>query len=241
MRSEGTYQFERSDLETILFADNAIVRSRFQESFADLIRQFLDESDRVCAQLRSFGSVLTADLRAAWVEKFVFSAFNSLFVSCHLLISGLLLPAGNLMRQYAEASAMALLCSHHAIDVLRRFDKDPTKFPVHDAVRLVRNRRNTELLRINAQGWTSFEAISKWYDQYSHVTVLSLTTDTLLQKPGSVILGGKFDDGKCEAYRKELGLRVSAMARLCELVVAVRENVKAAQANGLFVTRTSAS
>jgi len=52
----------------------------------------------------------------------------------------------------------------------------------------------------------------------------------MLITPGSIILGGEFDDGKREAYRKELGLRVSAMARLCELVLAVRENVRAAQA-----------
>jgi len=241
MSREGTYQFGRSDLEAILFADNKVVHSRFQEDFADLIQRFLDESDRVCAQLRSFGSALTADLRAAWVEKFVFSAFNSSFASCHLFISGFAVPAGNLMRHYAEASAMALLCSHHAIDVLRRFDQDPEKFPVHNAVQLVRNRRNTELLKINAQGWASFEAISKWYDQYSHSSVLSLATQTMLTTPGSIILGGEFDDGKREAYRKELGLRVSAMARLCELVVAVRENVRAAQAKGLIRCTTSAS
>ncbi len=241
MSGKGTYQFTRSDLEAVLFADNEVVRSRFKEGFADLIRQFLDESERVCEQLRNFGTALTTDLRAAWVEKFIFSAFNSLFVSCHLFISGFAVPAGNLMRHYAEASAMALLCSHHAIDVLVHFDRDPRRFPVQDAVQLVRKRRNTQLLKINAQGWASFEAISKWYDQYSHASVLSLATQAMLATPGSVNLGGQFDDAKREEYRKELGLRVSAMARLRELAVAVQENVRAAQAKGLIVGEPSAS
>lgn len=178
------------------------------------------------------GGALKPDIRAAWVEKFVFTAFNSLFVSCHLLISGFLVPSGNLMRQYAEAYAMALLCSHHELDVLRRFDKDPGRFPVHNAVQLVRNRRNMRVLNINARGWASFETISKWYDHYSHASVLSLATVAVLKTPGSLILGGEFDDGKREAYRKELRLRVCAMTRLCELTVVVQNNVKVAQSHG---------
>ena len=241
MSGDGTYQFSRSDLEDVLFADDEVVRARFRREFPEAVHHFLDESERICAQLRTFGSDLSPDLRAAWVEKFIFSAFNSLFVSCHLLISGFLVPAGNLMRHDAEASAMALLCSHHKIEVLRRFDQDPGNFPVHDAVRLVRNCRNAQLLKINAQGWASFEAISKWYDQYSHASVLSLATQTMLATPGCVILGGEFDVSKREVYRKELGLRVSAMARLCELAVAVQENVRVAQAKGLFGPTTSAS
>ncbi len=239
MRHEGIYQFKRSDLETILLTDNSEVRSRFQESFADLIQRFLDESDRVCTQLRAYGDTLAPDLRAAWVEAFVFNAFNSAFTSCHLFISGFPIPAGNLMRHYAEASAMALLCSHHAIDVVRRFNQDPTRFPVQDAVQLVRKRRNTELLKINAQGWASFEVISKWYDKYSHVTALSLATQTMLTAPGCAILGSEFDRGKREEYRKELMLRVSAMARLCELSVAVQGYVRSAQAKGLITPITS--
>lgn len=234
MTSEDAYQFARSDLEAILLTDNATVRSRFQEGFADLIAEFVNESDRACRELRSFGSALTPDLRAAWVEAFLFSAFNSLFTSCHLLISGFPIPAGNLMRHYAEASAMALLCSHHAIDVIRQLNEEPTKFPVQNALQLVRKRRNVALLRINAQGWASFEAISKWYDQYSHPSALSLATQTMLAAPGCVILGGEFDEGQRAEYQKELRLQISAMARLCELVGAVRDNVKKAQAKGLI-------
>jgi hypothetical protein len=122
---------------------------------------------------------------------------------------------------------------------LKRFDQDPTKFPVQDAVQLVRKRRNTDLLKINAQGWASFETISKWYDKYSHAGYLTFADQIIFATPGSVILGGKFDDGKREAYRKELGLRVSAMEQLNQLSVAVHENVSAAQAKSLIISTTS--
>ena len=238
--SEDANQFSQSDLEAILFSDNSGARSRFRQHFADLIKQFLDETERAYRRVLSFGRGLKPDLRAAWTEAFVFNAFNSSFTSCHLLISGFPIPSGNLMRHYAEASAMALLCSHHAFDVARRFDEAPTKFPVHRAVQLVRKRRNAELLRINAQGWASFEAIAKWYDDYSHSSALSLATQTMLGEPRGRILGGEFDDGKRAGYRKELGLRVSSMARLCDLTAAVEENLKVAQSKGLIEPETPA-
>jgi hypothetical protein len=233
-------QFSRSDLEEILFSNNSGVRARFRQQFADLIQQFLDETERAYGRVLRFGQGLKPDLRAAWTEAFVFSAFNSSLTSCHLLISGFPIPSGNLMRHYGEAFAMALLLSHHAIGVVQRFDRAPTKFPVHNAVQLVRKRRNTELLRIDAQGWRSFEAIAKWYDDYSHASALSLATQTMLGTPGSRIVGGEFDDYRLAEYRKELGLRVSSMARLCDLVAAVEANLKVSQTKGLIEPKTPA-
>ncbi len=240
MTDEDAIRFSRSDLEAILFSDNSEVRLRFTRDFADLLQQFLDESERACGRVLAFGRGLRPDLRAAWTEAFVFSAFNSSLTSCHLLISGFPIPSGNLMRHYGEAIAMALLCSHHAIDVAQRFDQAPTKFPVHNAVQLVRKRRNTELLKINAQGWTSFETIAKWYDDYSHASALSLVTQTMLGKPGGRILGGEFDDRKRAGYQKELALRVSSMGRLSDVIAPVEENLKEAQTKGLIEPETPA-
>jgi hypothetical protein len=232
MAYEGAYRFERKDLEAALFSDNVVVRAQFQEHFGDLIGQFLDEAERAVDGLRSFSRTLTGDIRAAWVEAFLFNAFNCLFTSCHLLISGFQVPAGNLMRHYGEASAMSLLCSHHAIEVVRQLDRDPRKYPVHKAVHRV--RRYAKALKIRSEGWDTFEAISKWYDQCSHATAFSLATQAVLGSPGQVVLGGEFDEAKRAAYRKELALRVSAMNRLVDLAAAVEQNVRVAQARGLI-------
>jgi hypothetical protein len=100
--------------------------------------------------------------------------------------------------------------------------------------------RNAQLLGISAQGWASFQTISEWHDDYSHASFFSLATQAMFAAPGHVILGGEFDDGKRAAYRKELGLRVSAMARLCEVTSAVERHVKAAQAVELYKPRPPA-
>lgn len=73
---------------------------------------------------------------------------------------------------------MALLCSHPAIDVFQRIEADVRRFPVSSAVQMVRKRRNAELLRVNTDAWSVFQAITKWYDAYSHATVFSLATQS---------------------------------------------------------------
>lgn len=148
-------------LRGIIFSDNSEMRLRFRQDFPELIQQFLDEAERAYELVIGFGCGLKQELRAAWTEAFIFGAFNSSLTPCHLFISGLPIPAGNLMRHYAEASAMALLCSHHAIDVAQRFNQEPMKFPVHNAVQIVRKKRHTALLEINVQGWKSLETIAK--------------------------------------------------------------------------------
>src|SRR6266850_3102244 len=126
-----------ADLEKVLFGDNADVRAQFQHHFGDLVRDFLRESYRAYFRLRDFGQAVARDRRAAWTDAFLFSAFNSALTSCHLLISGFPIPAGNLMRHYGESSAMALLCSHRAIDVFQRLDDDPARFSVSSAVQII--------------------------------------------------------------------------------------------------------
>lgn len=126
---------------------------------------------------------------------------------------------------------MALLCSHPAIDVFQRIDADPRRFPVNSAVQTVRRRRNSELLRVNADAWSVFQSITRWYDAYSHATVFSLATQAKLSDKGRIFVGGGFDEFKLDGYRKELAIRVSSMNYLHDMVAGVERNVKAAQSS----------
>ena len=127
---------------------------------------------------------------------------------------------------------MALLCSHPAIDVLGRLEADPRRFPVSSAVQTVRRRRNSALLRVNADAWSVFQSISRWYDGYSHATVFSLATQAKLSDGGQIFIGGGFDEFKLEGYRKELVIRVNSMNWLHDMIAGVERNVKAAQGSG---------
>ena len=73
MMGENANLFSRSDLEAILFADNSGVRAQFRRHFAEVIQQFLEETERVYGRVIRFGRGLRPDLRAAWTEAFVSS------------------------------------------------------------------------------------------------------------------------------------------------------------------------
>jgi hypothetical protein len=229
LSARGAHELTIEDLRGVLLGDNSDVRAQFLSHFGQLINDFVSHSDRTYDRLRAFGRAVAADDRAAWTEAFLFSAFNSSLTSCHLLVSGFPIPAGNLMRHYGESCAMALLCSHHAIDVFQRINADPAKFPVDSAVQTVRKRRNAELLRVNADAWSVFQSITRWYDTYSHATVFTLATQAKLSERGQAFLGGGFDEFKLDGYRKELTIRVSSMDRLYDMINAAERNVQAAQ------------
>lgn len=225
----GAQDLTVEDLRAVLLGDNADVRAQFLNHFQELIDDFLVRAATAYARMQAFTRSVTADRRAAWSEAFLFSAFNSSLTSCHLLISGLSIPAGNLMRHYGESCAMALLCSHQAIDVFARLDANPAMFPVDSAVQAVRKRRNAELLSVDTDAWSVFQSITRWYDTYSHATVFSLATQAMLSERGKAIVGGGFDEFKRDSYRKELTIRVSSMDRLHDITEAVERNVRAAQ------------
>ena len=227
----GTEDLSVEDLRGVLLGDNADVRAQFLQHFGQVLDDFLSGAVRAYGRLQAFGRDVAPDRRVAWSQAFLFSAFNSSLTSCHLLISGLPIPAGNLMRHYGESCAMALLCSHPAIDVFQRIEADARRFPVSSAVQTVRKRRNAELLRVNTDAWSVFQSITKWYDAYSHATVFSLATQAQLSDRGRVFVGAGFDEFKLDGYRKELAIRVSSMNNLHEMVAGVERNVKAAQSS----------
>ena len=231
-RQHTTQDLTLEDLRTVLLGDNADVKAQFLRHFAEMIDVFLSHAVRAYSRMQTFARGVALDRRAGWSQAFLFSAFNSSLTSCHLLVSGLPAPAGNLMRHFGEACAMALLCSHSAIDVLQRLDADPARFPVHSAVQTVRKNRNSKLLKLDTNAWSVFQSITQWYDTYSHATVFSLAAQAKLSQRGQVFVGAGFDEFKLDGYRGELSIRVSSMQRLYDMVVAVEQNVKAAQGHG---------
>src|SRR5690242_15037331 len=89
---------------------------RTRANFMALLGPELDIAIAACTGAYNtwieFDRSVAYDPRTAMVATFCYTAVNSLLTSLHLLVSGLVVPSGNLMRHYGEAVAMALLCSH---------------------------------------------------------------------------------------------------------------------------------
>ena len=236
-------RLSRADFAEIVTGSDEATLDEFRERFDGQIETFLDNVTAAYDRLTHLTSAAQGDVRAAWVETFGYSALDNLVTSMRLLIRGLVVPAGNLVRQFGESSAMVLLCSHHAIDVVERLEAaleaepeaEVRKFPIRAAPRMVARTRNSELLGIGEEGWTGFQEITKWYDRFSHTSLVGLGNLYSFSKSNTFFIGGGFDSAKQAEYEKEILLRSSAAARLSELFEHVEPIMLKAQEKGLIV------
>ena len=225
------YGLSRKVIDTELLECPEGVRARFKEEFSGELVELTEALWSAFESLRDFTRSVSPDKRAAWVEGLLLYAFNSVLTSSHLLISGLLIPSGNLMRHYGEAVATALLTSHRLIDTSDRLEADPTKVDFGDSINKANKTRTRELLDVFPDGWKTFSEITRWYNRYSHASAFGISAQTMLEGSGAVVIGAEFDPSKRDAYQKELTLRISAASTLTEIAVACGIHVKNAQSS----------
>jgi hypothetical protein len=199
-------------------SDHAHVRARFVTEFSTEIDGIVRALTEAYAAYRRLENTVLLDHRSAYVQGFAYAALNSVITSTNLFLVGLQLPSGNLMRQYGEATAMALLCSHPKIDVLARVRKDADSFPYHKAIQLVSREDNRKLLDLKGPEWKTFGEIAKFYDRFSHASFFAVASQTMFDQPGMLIVLGDFDPQKIDAYRIEVKRRQTAATVLAHLM-----------------------
>jgi hypothetical protein len=124
-----------------------------------------------------------------------------------LLLSGYQVPAGALMRQYAESIAMALLISVPGpVPDLDRLDE----YKVHKALDRVGGKKASAKLGIDREKWEQFRQTSKSYNNLSHPSVVALAAGSMIFETGSLLIGGVFDGEKADAYRAEINRQIGA-------------------------------
>ena len=209
-------RISRERISDILLSRNEGTRGEFLKTFGSEINVFIDGLSQVYERLSDLGKELPKEKRAAWVRMFLLSSFDSLLASFHLLISGFLNPAGSLMHNWAEALAMALLCSDERIDAFDRFRANPAQFPVHRAPDILRRRDNARILNIDPEGWATFREINNYFDKYSYAFALANLNP--FSQDGQRPFGSQVDAEKVNEYREEIDLRISACERLLESI-----------------------
>jgi hypothetical protein len=207
----------KKDVRALILSNHDSVRGQFVAQFGNEIDLISTNLADVLNRYRDLDNAVGKNRRIAMVTAFVYAAANSLLTSSQLLVSGMLIPSGHLMRQHAEAVAMALLCSSPKLDVFERMDKSPKTFPVHESLTMVGRKRSIQALNIDGKAWQEFVNITKFYDDLSHPSVLAVYSQFMFAKRGWLILGGEFDQGKVKEYGIELRRRSSAAKVLASL------------------------
>lgn len=221
-----------SAMRDLILSDQAHVRERFAKEFSTEIDEIVVALTKAYSAYRRLEETVLLDHRAAYAQAFAYAALNNLITSTHLFLTGLQLPSGNLMRQYGEATAMALLCSHPKIDVLARVRKDPHAFPYHKAIEIVSRKPNRKLLDLKGPEWKTFGDIAKFYDRFSHASFFAVASQTMFDQPGMLIVLGDFDSQKLHAYRIELKRRKTAATVVGHLMDYLSERLPPKKTDG---------
>lgn len=217
------------DFRAILTQPAADTIAQFEAGFGDQITEIATNLQKSFEQLTAFDTRLPDSPRASFVEHYLVYALDCVVVSTRLLNQGLLPPSGHMMRQYAEATATALLLSHPHLPDFDQYMQDRNRYPVHKALERVNRRKTRKLLGISEEGWRRMMDISNSYDEFSHPSPTATFQVILLEQEGFATLAGDYDSGKRDLYAREfrrlssgaslLGTTVRACARNLGLVL----------------------
>ncbi|MEK7854847.1 MAG: hypothetical protein AAB288_02070 [Acidobacteriota bacterium] len=216
-----TVEQARETILKELTSDDSEVREEYLKTFDGDAKAFAEFMAQAFVKWRDFDNDIKDDEKRAHVSALVYVAITLHVLSMKLFLSGHTVAAGNLFRQVIESIALALLCSGKDFDVLKRFMKN--KYSSNDAVRDV--LRHYEKLSLKGDALEALKESQEFYHKYSHVTKMTIAAGMSFSKQGGLYVGASFDDGKLDAYKKEIHGRVGLAKVFPNFVTAVTDNV----------------
>jgi len=216
-----TVEQARDTILKELISEDPEVRAEYLKRFEADTKAFADSMAQAFVRWRSFDNEVKGDERRAHVSALVYTAITLHVQSLKLFLSGYTVAAGNLFRQVIECIALALLCSGKDLDVLVHFMEN--NYSSNVAVRDV--LRHCEKLSLKGDALEALKNSQEFYHKYSHVTKMTLATGMSFTEKGGLYVGASFDDGKVDAYTKEVTGRVSLAKVFPNFVEGVAANV----------------
>ncbi len=202
-----TFEEARDTILAQLTSDDRQVRAEYLEHFQADAEKFSEDMAQAFMKWRSLDADLQDDEKQAYISAQVYLAITLHILSMKLFLSGHIVAAGNISRQVVESIALALVCSGKDLPILARFMKG--EYSTNRAVRDV--WRHRKKLGLN-DGVKSLRTTQEFYDKYSHPTPRTIAT-LMSFSEGDLYVGAAFDEGKVEAYKKEVNGRVG-LARI---------------------------
>ncbi|KVU49995.1 hypothetical protein [Burkholderia cepacia] len=215
-----------------LLDDDRAVRAQFGEHLGvdlDRLASALAECFARLPMLHTRVAAVRAQ-RSSLMSVLVFGVLDDIVISTKLLLSGKGTAAGNLMRQAIEGVAMSLLCSTEGEVVLDARSKKGDLRGEYWSLVLVDDPRvqaqraiqqltwNADLLAVDPDGLAELAAVAKHYSSLSHAGIMTILGRIALNASGPPTVGGSFDPGKLDWYRRELDWRVRLSRQLPNLI-----------------------
>jgi len=222
-----------------LFHDNSEVLNEFSGRFSKELLEFAELFSEAYKKYLELNHLIreTENKQKAYVSGLTYLLLDNLLTSVKLFIMGYEIPSGNLMRQVIESVALATLCSLKnkiRISTEKNKTKDIhfyTSFINHKSeaksfLALKHLEANYDSLGINEDAINALKKSRSFYHHYSHPGEFSLASTISFEKPGKLFIGGSFDNGKMEEYKKELVQRINFCKILPNIIAGLIYRVK---------------
>ena len=198
-------------------------RKKFMDSFPTEMERFIEECHKTWIDYDKLSSIVGDNERKAYVVKYVLTAIDNLMISGNLLVSSYFTASGNMFRQMLEAILMAVILGHNKLDknYFEEYISSGTDFRVNKVFDIIEN--NHENIKFEIEDWNKLKNLRNHLHKFSHASLVALSTTHHISKAGVSIIGSEYDEGKREAYRKELELRISAWGFTSNLIVYIKQ------------------
>jgi hypothetical protein len=196
------------------------VRKEFLGHFEAELKEFEGKMAEAVLAWKAFDGGIGTDAEKGLVSALIYAAIMLHVQSMKLFISGHIVAAGALMRQVVEAIALAFLCSNKDLGVLSSLSNN--RYSTNDAV--VHLSRSAKKVGLLPDGLDALKKAQSFYHKYSHISMLTIAAGMSMEGKG-IFVGASFDEGKLDAYRKEVAGRVSLANVFSNFVAGVVQNV----------------
>jgi hypothetical protein len=221
-----------------IFDNDNWVKEEFTKQFSTELMRFaeiLAESFKWYPKIQAL--VKNEDEQALYVAAFVHGIFDDLITSTKLLVTGKMIPSGNLMRQALEGISVAILCSSRSLLLIPKNGKNrqsTVSIKYWERVKEIDKRveshkaishleLNLTHLHVNKDAIDALKSGIKIYHQFSHPSISSLVarvreTDTEITQ----YIGGVFNEIMIPKYKFEIEQRTNLcriLPNLIELVI----------------------
>lgn len=199
-------------------SDDSEVRGEYLKHFEGAAKGFAVSMAEAFMKWHDFDNDVKGDGRRAYVSSLVYVAITLHVSSMKVFLAGQTVASGNLFRQVLECIALAFLCSGKELNVLKRFmeDKYSSNYAIRDVL------QHHKKLSLKGDALKEMKKSQDFYHKYSHVTKMTLAT---FSQKGGLYVGASLDDGKLDAYKKEINLRVSLAEVFPNFIHGVSANV----------------
>lgn len=224
---DNSYEFSdkaaiRESIVKELFENDMAVINNFKSHFKNEIEKFITEAVNACREWKKWDSKINKDDQKAYISSFIFNAINTLIISTRLFLQGYMVPSGNLVRTAMESCAMAILCSNKRLPFFEQIRSN--SFKASQSVSTVASHADS--LGISKDNFTGFIKHWKFYHNYSHATLLTITAQVSFSEGSRLYLGSIFDKEKIGDYKKELIERIHFVENLENIIRGIEDNLK---------------